>query len=118
QRATEPDEVGLAAGDDRLGLLRRLDPSAGDDGKPSGRRLDADVLLDEGRWRRVAIGQMAVDGVEVALAQRQIIDEAVGGELAGDPRAVVDREAARRELVRPHAVADDEAPHALLPDAG
>src|SRR5207245_10313486 len=52
------------------------------------------------------------------LGQRQIVGEAVGGELAGDPRAVVDREAARRELVRAHPVADDEVAPDLLADAG
>src|SRR2546428_9316730 len=60
---------------------------------------------------------MAIDRVEVALAQREVVDEAFGRELTGDPGAVVDREATRRELVHAHAVANDQVAAELFTDS-
>ena len=104
-----PTRSAFPSRDDRLGLLGRLDAAARHDGYPAGPRLHARVSLNEGGRREVPVGQVPLDRVEVALAQREVIDQPVGGELASDALGVLDREAARRELVDAEPVPDHEA---------
>ena len=67
----------------------------GDDWHGVGHRLEARVQIAIGEDRPVPIRQMRLDGVEVALAQREVVDVAILGEpLARSRRVSLDAEPA------------------------
>ena len=63
--------------------------------------LERDLLI-------VAIRQMGIDGVEVALRQRDVVDQPLGDELPNQPHAHVEGPAAIGELIKTEPNADCE----------
>ena len=111
QRARHPDDVHLAIGDDLLGVPRIDDARRVEDRHPG------DRLLDEPGQRHEEAGVKAhvrhhggLERVRVSAAadDREEVDQAGGGEPAGDGRQIRGGQPARSALIAGDARADDE----------
>ena len=109
RRPGEPDEVGVAVGQDPLGGVDARDPPDVDDGKVGGRpglpgHRRPFALVVEARL------DVADPAPVVADVEAEVVDRAVGGERGEHGPAVLDRLAAVDHLVEAQAQPDRDRP--------
>ncbi len=111
QLAAHADDLGMAGLENRLGIVRRSYAPGRDHrdlAHAADRRVDLGVMRDDvAVGREAPVRQVGLDRVEVALRQRHEIDRAAAGELGRGADALLEGDAAGRELLDAQSIAHD-----------